>query len=111
MKGEAVTVVFYRDGVADAFGSPVRSELARQLVSPVLVAPGPRQDVTASNRPDGVEVAFTLHFPKAFTASLRGCDVKVRGELFRVIGDPRTFTISDTPTLWNRVVEVSRVDG
>lgn len=110
LTGEQVTVIAYRQTGTDAFGAPVMQPV-EQIVDQVLVAPGPRQDVAETNRPDGVRVAFTLHFPHAFKDSLTGCDVKVRGELFRVIGDPRTFTASNTPTMWNRPVEVYKVEG
>ena len=81
-------------------------------IDDVLVIPGPRQDVVESNRPDGVEVAFNLHFPKTFTGSLRGAKVSVRGgEPMDVIGDPQPFTLANTPTRWWMPVEVGRVDG
>lgn len=57
--------------------------------------PGATSELDAS-RPDGTEVAYTLCFPKSFTASLKGCRVNVRGTEYRVIGD-RSATTRKTP--------------
>ena len=64
-----------------------------------------------SNRPDGVTVAYTLYFPKAFTGCLDGAQVVVRGETFSVIGAPRRYPEVITPTQWNLKAEVERTDG
>ena len=63
------------------------------------------------HRPDGTEVAYTLCFPKSFTASLKGCRVNVRGTEYRVIGDPQRYDPENTPGDWNLTVEVGRTDG
>ena len=52
-----------------------------------------------------------LHWPKLDVRSLKGKRVKVRGESFAVIGDPRPFTDANTPGRWNRPVQVSEVNG
>lgn len=86
-------------------------ELSESIVSDVLVAPGSTPDVWASNRPDGARVVFTLHFPKWFTANLRGCEVIVRGLRCRVVGDPQPYTLANTPTRWHMPAEVELVEG
>ena len=77
----------------------------------VVVTPGATSDVLDSTRPDGTRVAFTLGFPKTFTASLRGCRVTVRGIECAVIGDPQSYAAENTPGPWNYTAEVERVDG
>lgn len=110
MIGELVTVVRRVQSGEDAHGEPVYTEESEDVVD-VLVAPGPRVDIPDTERPAGVVVAFNLHFPKAFTGSLRGALVEVRGERFEVIGDPRPYTLENTPTRWATPVEVRRADG
>ena len=80
-------------------------------VANVVVTPGATSDVLDGTRPDGTRVAFTLGFPKTFTASLRGCHVLVRGIECAVIGDPQPYTADNTPGPWNYTAEVERVDG
>lgn len=80
-------------------------------VQNVVVTPGSTADVRDSTRPDGTRVAFTLGFPKTFTAPLRGCRVLVRGIECAVIGDPQPYTAENVPGAWNYTAEVTRVDG
>ena len=111
MWGETV-IVIRRERVGTGPGNTPLYDDVETVVDDVLVAPGPRQDVVESNRPDGVEVAFNLHFPKTFSESLRGARVSVRGqEPLNVIGDPQPFTLANTPTRWWLPCEIARVDG
>ena len=80
-------------------------------VQNVVVTPGATSDVLDGTRPDGTSAAFTLGFPKTFTASLRGCHVLVRGIECAVIGDPQPHTAENVPGAWNYTAEVARVDG
>lgn len=107
--GETVTVI--RDQVTyDDLGEPTYGEPEREQVSDVLVQPGSTADLDAT-RPNGVEVAFTLHFPKTYAKSLQACRVEVREKSYEVVGDPQPYTASNTPGDWNLPVEVKRVDG
>lgn len=110
MIGETVTVHTPQWGT-DAAGNDVVTSWSTQAVSDVLVAPGPRNDIVETNRPHGVEVRFTLHFPKSYNSNLRGCKVTVRGRDYQVIGDPQPYTLENTPTRWWLPVEVVDVDG
>lgn len=110
MKGETVRVRTFTDGEPDPFGSPVRSEVV-STVENVLVQPGASNDVSESNRPDGVLVRYTLHFPKTFSGDLEGAEVEVRGEWLEVIGSPKPYTMENTPTQWWLPAEVKRTDG
>lgn len=110
MIGETVTVRLPSGSEADEGGNliPVWSD---QQVDNVLVAPGQSADVNDSNRPDGVQAVYELHFPKSFTGNVANAHVVVRGEEFMVMGDPRPYTDSLTPGSWNRMVGVRAVNG
>lgn len=111
MKGETV-IVHRRVRTGTGPGNTPLYEDLEESVDDVLVAPGPRQDVIESNRPDGVEISWNLHFPKTFTGSLRGARISVRGEMpAPVIGDPKPYTAANTPTRWHMPVEVQYVEG
>lgn len=107
-QAEQVTVV--RDNVSyDDLGDPIYRDPDREQVD-VLVQPGSTTDLDAT-RPNGVEVVFTLHFPKSYTKSLQACRIEVRGDTYEVVGDPQPYTPENTPGNWNLPVEVKRVDG
>lgn len=84
---------------------------AQSTVDDVLVDPSKGADVLSNTRLDGTRAYLTLHFPKTFTAPLRGCKVVVRGKEYRVIGDPAPYTDANTPTRWHMPVDVEVVDG
>lgn len=108
ISGEAVTVLTPTE-TRDELGEPTTGAPIETPVS-VLVVPGATSDLD-STRPEGVEVTYTLHFPKTWTDSLEGCSVRVRGEVFDVVGDPKAYTAENTPGEWNRPVEVTRAHG
>lgn len=97
-------------GSTDPFGAPVEGEPAKEAVDGVLLTPGATSDLDAS-RPDGVRVAYTVHFPKGYGKSLRGCSVVIEGKPYRVIGDPKPYMDEWTPGPWNMAAEVEAVDG
>lgn len=111
MRGETVIVQRREQTGTDAFNEPIYG-WTETAVEDVLTSPGSRSDLNDSNRPDGVLVAWTLHMPKSFTGSLRGCLVKVRDDEPRaVIGDPQPYMNINTPGRWNRPVELEGSDG
>lgn len=105
---EEVAVI--REAAAlDDLGEPVGSEASREAVR-CVVCPGSTSDLGAE-RPNGVRIAYTLHFPKTYKGDLRGCSVEVRGDVFGVVGDPMRTAEAATPGPWNMAVEVARADG
>lgn len=97
----------------DRFGNAVYTFSEGTTVHGVLVSPGATDDLEAS-RPEGAEVAYTLHFPKAFSDSLEGCIVTLPAPWagdYRVIGDPHPYMAANTPTPWHMAVEVEAVYG
>ena len=112
MRGATVTVVTRTSGPADRFGNATYTE-ATEDVADVLVSPGATDELDAS-RPEGVHVAYTLHFPKTFTGSLEGCDVILPAPWagrYRVIGGPGPYVDENTPTRWHMPVEVEAARG
>lgn len=105
---EAVTVIRPTAG-RDDLGEPVETGTSREAVR-CVVCPGATSDMDAT-RPEGVAVAYTLHFPKTYSGSLRGCSVEVRGETYDVVGGPQRTTEAATPGPFNLTVEVTRADG
>ena len=97
-------------GATDPFGAPVEGEPVEEEVNGVLVAPGATADLDPS-RPEGVRVAYTVHFPKGYGKSLRGCSVLIGGKTYRVIGDPKPYMADGTPGPWAMAAEVEAVDG
>lgn len=104
------TVTVLRPSVGrDDLGEITEGEPTREEVR-CVVCPGATSDMDAT-RPEGVTVAYTIHFPKTYAGSLRGCSVEVRGEAYDVVGDPQRTTDAATPGPWNLAVEVTRADG
>ena len=107
--GETVRVLRPTASV-DVDGDEARDWLWEDVPG-VLVAPGPTADAPAQANPDRMSAALTLHFPKGFAESLRGCRVEVRGATYGVQGDPAPYSEEDTPGAWCMAVGVRRVDG
>lgn len=113
IRGVSVDVMRPVAGVRDRFGNATVGSVSTETVSNVLVSPGSTLDLEAS-RPEGVEVAYTLHFPRWYVDSLKGCSVELPepwAGVYRVIGDPKPYIDANTPTPWHMPVEVERANG
>lgn len=108
--GEAVTV---RRPAVSADGDGFRRvEWADEAVAGVLLAPASTQSADATGEPDRAVATVEAHFPKVYTASLRGCRVALAdGSEWAVQGDPRAYAGALTPGPWDREVTLSRVEG
>jgi len=112
IKGVSVTVKTPTTESVDRFGNAVYT-FAESTVDNVLVSPGMTSDMEAA-RPEGVTVAYTLHFPKTFSGSLEGCLITLPDPwagTYRVVGAPGQYIDANTPTAWHMPVEVERADG
>ena len=113
IRGATVTVRVPTSWTTDRYNNRRADGYEPRTVENVLIVPGATADLEAG-RPDGVSVAFTLHFPKTFTESLEGALVELPapfGGRYRVIGNPRSYMDDNTPTPWNRPAEVEQVYG
>lgn len=113
MKGVEVTVIPKIAGQPDRFGNVAYTDGTPVKVGGVLIAPGPTRDLDAS-RPEGVVVAYSLHFPKTYTGSLEGSEIALPAPCagrYRVIGDPGVYMDVNTPGRWHMPVEVEAAHG
>lgn len=110
ISGCAVEVLRRSPDAVDAHGNEVPGELVSEPVANVIPQHGATSDLDAS-RPNGVTVSMTFHFPKTYSASLRGCMVRYGGREYPVIGDPQPYLDANCPGEWNRPVECGVCDG
>ncbi len=105
---EPVTVITCEQ-VFDDLGEVV-SETQTQTDTDALICPISSTDLAAT-RPNGDKIAFNVHFTKGWELPLRGAQIRVRGDLYRVEGDPQQLTEQNCPTDYNLKVSVVRADG
>lgn len=113
ISGVTVNVLRPSTSGTDRLGNATHGTPTKEAVANVLVAPGDTESFEAS-RPDGTSAMLTLHFPKSYAASLRGCEVELPtpwGGTWRVVGDPMPYIDGNTPTPWNRPVSVEVAHG
>ena len=111
IRGVSVTVLTPNQTGVDRLKNPVYGQPIPTTVDNVLVAPSATSDLEAA-RPDGVNVALTLHFPKTFSGDLRGCEIEIPNYgKYRVIGEPKPYLVDNTPTDWWMPVEVEACHG
>ena len=94
----------------DEFNAKVYEWIEEPDLIAVIATPGTAAELDSS-RPDGVVVSWTLHFPKTYTSSLKGCRVRVYGIEYKVVGDPQPYMPENTPGAFNRPVEVEAIYG
>lgn len=117
--GRCTVSVYPRDwSQKDRFGNHVEAYLRPVSVS-VLIAPGSSLDL-GFDRPEGVQVALTLHFPTSWTdiEALRGAKVVIANTgiydgTYKVVGAPKPYAPELVPSIINlwMAVEVSAYDG
>ena len=113
IKGVTVSVKVPTSWITDRYNNKVADEYETLTVDNVLIVPGATADLEAG-RPEGVSVAFTLHFPKTFNESLEGALVYLPAPFsgtYRVIGNPRPYMDDNTPTPWHLPAEVEETHG
>lgn len=110
IRGEAATVLRRSAASTDSHGNAVYGAWEGEDVQNVLAQPGATSDLDSS-RPEGARIAMTFHFPKAYTASLKGCKVSYGGREYAVVGDPQPYTGANTPGPWDRAAECEACDG
>ena len=110
--GETVCVLRPVASSEDTLGNTV-SDWVPEYVGNVLFEPSATSDAVDTVRPDGTSLTVTFHFPKDYTASLRGCRIArtMCSRVFSVIGDPMPYMAENTPGAWNRRVQAIEVRG
>ena len=122
LRGVAVTVnvpTYQETGVTgevayDPFNAPIAGSPVPVTVENVLVDRPSDSDIEQTTRQYGAQCDFTLHFPKAYHASLRGCSVVLPAPwscTCEVLGDPMPYDPALTPGAHDRPVNVRRVVG
>ena len=94
---------------AGAPGPSPSDALVAYVFADADIAP---RDRVEPGRPHGMECDLTLYFPREFDMDVRNAVVTVRGEDYRVVGDPERYTDAALPLgcSWNLVVRVVRYD-
>lgn len=110
IRGETVAVQHVIGTTRDRLGVEVPTYGEPVYVPNVAIVPA-TLDETDYLRPDGIRVTYTLHFPRGYSQDLRGARVTVRGETFKVVGDPKPYTESNVRGPWTMPVSVGRADG
>lgn len=113
IKGVTVTVKRPSGLTSDRFNNLIPSKATSETVDNVLISPGATNDLEAA-RPDGVQVAYTLHFPKGYTGVLEDCIITLPSPWScdcNVIGNPTPYIDANTPTPWDMPVEVEYAHG
>lgn len=81
-----------------------------EVVDNVLVMPANTDNLDAT-RPNGVDVQYTLYFPKTYGKPMEIAEVEVRGEWYKTQGYSDIIDPEQCPTDWNMVVVVSGTHG
>ena len=119
IRGVSITVLRPTCGGRDRFGDAAEGVPKPETVDDVLIAPGGEagstEDLEAA-RTDGDSLSLQVHFPKGYTAELRGCELMLpepwaRFNPYRVVGQPMPYIDANTPTRWNRPVKAVSARG
>lgn len=110
--GETITLTTRSRNGVDEGNNPVWQNDNPEQVGNVLIAPGDQSNAAGSIRPDGIQIAYTLYFPRSWRyRSLRGASIRIDQSDYRVVGDPRPYRAGISPTRWNLTVQVQGGDG
>lgn len=111
MRGETITLI-HRTKTGEDPGGGIIWDTSEETVEDVLIQDSRQSNLTDGIRPDGIQVAKTIHMPRAWPyRSLRGAKARIGGVEYTVIGDPRPYTGGMTPTRWNLTVELADTRG
>lgn len=111
MRGETITLI-HRVKAGEDPGGGIIWNTHEEQIDDVLIQDGSQSNLTDSTRPNGIQVAKTIHMPRAWPyQSLRGAKARIDGVEYTVIGDPRPYTGGMTPTRWNLTVELADTRG
>jgi head-tail adaptor len=79
-----------------------------ETVENVLIDPQEQVDIATSTNAEE-KVAYIFHFPIDYTKNLVKARITARGERFRVLGCPKSYTAENNLTEWNTPCKVARL--
>lgn len=113
MRGVAVTLKQKTQTGTDALGQPIYTT-TNVVINDVLVGKPESSDVENALTMYGKRIAYTLAIPKGDTHVWYKSQVILPApwsNTFNVIGDVVETIDANTPTRWNRIVQLERIDG
>jgi len=115
IRGVTVSVELRDRSARDSFGNDAEAYQPPVDVPDVLVEGGSCSELDAT-RPEGVKVAYTLRFPKAWTDPMRGARVTLPapfgwGNPYKAVGALTLLIEGNVPGRWNGTLEVEAADG
>lgn len=113
MRGVTVTLKQKTQSGTDALGQPIYTTTDVNI-SDVLVGKPESSDVENALTMYGKRIAYTLAIPKGDTHVWYKSQVTLPApwsSTFNVIGDVVETIDANTPTRWNRIVQLERIDG
>lgn len=98
-------------GTVDRFGNETFVYAEPITVEGCLFAPGSTSDL-GTDRPEGVTISATAHFPKDFEGDLQDALISQDGKRWlKVVGKPIAFPPGTVPGRWDMSVSLSDTDG
>lgn len=98
-------------GEVDRLGNEIVSWEATESVNGCLFAPGAPQDLE-SQRPEGVKITATAHFPNGYSENLQGALISLDNKNWlEVIGNPMPYPKGTVPGKWSFMVLLGDVNG
>ncbi len=105
---EPIAIITYKHETDDT--GEVVNTTETETDTDALICPVSTTDLAAT-RPNGSQIVYNVHLRKGWTLNLRGVRIRIRGELYKVEGEPQALTEENCPTPYNLKVSVVRCDG
>lgn len=105
IKGETVTVRVLDGEGRDPLGAKVL-EYRDITVDDVLIAPSETYEDEFDVNGTGYKHIYNVYFPKHFDECLNGALIVIRGEEYKVSGNPKRYTDENVPGKWNLKAKV-----
>ncbi|TNU89046.1 hypothetical protein FIC87_12665 [Eggerthella lenta] len=112
IRGVPVTLYRRAEIGRDEMGEPIVEWIPETVEDALWTqGEGDSEGLSDGARPLGTDDTVTVHLPKAYKASVAGCEFEILGRRYRVEGDPVGYMPELTPGRYNRRVTARRVDG
>ena len=107
IKGTTVILYDKTETGRDALNAPIYTETAIQIDN-VLIEPVSGQEAIEALDLTGRRAVYRLHIPKTDTHQWENRKVSFRGEDWLTFGTMNTYMPENTPTAWNKSIQVER---